>query len=1298
MGQGVGWWLVAVGLVVGTAAGAQGAQEAKGLLEEDFDGLAGTLAPAQDEAIDAMVLGWTHTPPAGWSVDATAMSPDKGVTEWRGWSFTTAAFWSQTENQGRDRFSLAEGVFAVADSDEYDDKDGPDAFDSTLVSPVLSVPAGKTAYVAWDSFYRRINDSISTFSVSINGGPDVVVKDFQGHTVENVRVTFAVEPPTTAEAWSLVLKWRYRAKNGWFWAIDNLRVTDAPPAPPAPLAPLAAPEDWPTYRHDCSRTGITSTELVFPLGEAWRHVPAHAPSPAWPPPAEQDITNRAYDLKQVNDYDHAYHVAAVENRLYYGSSADDTIYCLNAADGAVVWTHVTEGPVRLAPTVTGGRVYAGSDDGCVYCLDAATGALRWRQRVGPSDQRLPGNGRMISLWPVRSSVMVNGPTAYATAGLFPSQGAYIMAMNADDGTVVWKQALDVSTQGYMLASPTRLFIGTGRTPPAFFDIATGKPLGSIQDLGHGDTGGCFALVLDDMLVHATSERGNVHIAEPQTGEKIVSTPGSRIIAHGGMVYILGAEDLSALDRDRYLDLSRDIQAIEWIDARQRTQEQNDRLRNLHVERKACLKWKTPHTDVCELIMAGEALILGQVGGVRAVATTDGRELWSAEVEGKACGLAVARGQLIVSTDAGTIYGFAQGATGEQPRVAHAAGVESTNLPDAAAADAILGSTPTRQGYSLVLGIADGRLVRALAEHSAFSIIVAEADADRASKARAWLSNAGLYGVRVVVHEVGPESLPYPDYFANLIVSERSMVEGAPPQIPAAEVARVLRPRGGTLALTGTPADALEAWAGDALPDWSVTEGLATARRGPIEGEGEWTHTYAEPGNSACSGDTMPVWPIRLQWFGPPGPRRIVDRHFRNVPPLYKDGRVFIPGNGIVYAADAYNGTLLWSAEVANSLRIGVFLDTSNMVVDDEFLYIVAEDQCHRFGVVTGEENAAFGLPEPVDGQPGEWGYLAYTGNLLLGTGRKPGTGYRKLTREDELQKNAVWYPNMTLALSDYIFVADRATGETRWIHRGGRIIETTLAADDGRVYFVESEDPVVTAPDARRVMMREIAGGGHQYLTALNLSDGSVAFRKPIDTANLQQPSYLACAQGVILLSGSRIVGGEGITNTGAATAMQIKGDEHIHYYYYAFDSTSGETVWTTDHATTLRVDGGHGEYNRHPTIVGETVYAWPYAYNVKTGQRIEGWTFDRQGHGCGGISASAHGLFWRGGNPWLYDLRPGGGSHRITSVTRPGCWINMLAVGGLIVIPEADAGCTCGFPIQTSLALAPLKRGQTTN
>ena len=296
------------------------------------------------------------------------------------------------------------------------------------------------------------------------------------------------------------------------------------------LQPAAA--DWPTYRADSHRSGISEEGLKLPLRAAWAHEAALAPCPAWPEmPATVDVYRRVR-LSPTVIFDRAYHVAVGGESLYYGSSADDTVYCLDVATGKVRWSFCTEGPVRLAPTVAGGRVYAGSDDGCLYCLDAADGRLVWKHRAGPADRRLPGNGRMMSLWPVRCGIVVDGPAVYCCAGLFPSQGTYLCAVAEDDGREIWKQQVDVSAQGYLVGSPSRLYVPTGRTPPHIYDRTGGEQIAPFPGIGQQrsgfpEGGGCFAVLVDDFLVHGGGEKGGMQVIDARSREKLISTAGTR---------------------------------------------------------------------------------------------------------------------------------------------------------------------------------------------------------------------------------------------------------------------------------------------------------------------------------------------------------------------------------------------------------------------------------------------------------------------------------------------------------------------------------------------------------------------------------------------------------------------------------------------------------------------------------------------------------------------------------------------------------------------------------------------------
>ncbi|MFQ5806749.1 MAG: PQQ-binding-like beta-propeller repeat protein [Phycisphaerae bacterium] len=1033
--------------------------------------------------------------------------------------------------------------------------------------------------------------------------------------------------------------------------------------------------DWPTYRGDCHRSGVSAETLRLPLREMWVHRGAHAPRPAWPPPARQDFWHRLHGLSPTMIYDRAYHVAVVGDALYYGSSAADAVYCVDAATGNVLWSYITGGPVRLAPTIDAGKVYLGSDDGCVYCLDAADGRLQWKYRAGPEHRRQPGNGRMISLWPVRSGVLVQGGVACFAAGLFPTQGVYLCAVSAADGREIWKQRIDVSAQGYLLASPTRLFLPTGRSAPRAFERSTGKALGDL-----GRLGGSFALVLDDMLAHGGSENRQIYIGEPTTQEQIVSVAALRLLAKGPMVYFLKQDTLTALDRTRYLQLSRQIAAIERIEKEKQTAAQKKQLADLKKQRKACRKWEVPCRAPYELIAAGNTLFAGGENQVLAYDAASGEAVWTGAVTGKAYGLAISGGRLFVSTDQGMIHCFGSGLSDGGPAAELPQHPSSPPYPNdewtpryVQAADAIVKKSGVEQGYCLVLDAGTGRLAYELAQRTDLRIVGVEEDAEKVAAARRILSTAGLYGTRIAIHHATSDDLPYPSYFANLIVSDETVVTGKPPSTPATHVWRVLRPCGGMVAIGAGDADRLNKWGSDTLRGWRVNRDgdlcWGTVERGPLPGSGEWTHTYAEPGNSASSGDQLVFGEMDLLWFGRPGPRQMIDRHHRNVPPLYKDGRCFIPGDCIVFAVDAYNGTILWQVETPNSRRLGVFLDASNMAVDQECLYLAVGDRCYGLDVETGARRRRYALPQPRENEPHVWGYVAYCEDLLFGSGCKPGAAYTETSRDAD---NALWYQSMKLVTSDYLFAMNRKTGETLWVYQSGLVINSTITVGGGRMYFVESYTPEALANERGRLPLKTIFGPGEQYLVALDMRTGNVEYKREIDVGRLQEVCYLAYADGILLFSGSK------------------RTDRTVHYHYYAFDARTGEVRWAADHDSGLPSAGGHGEYNRHPTIVGDRVYAWPYAYRLKTGERIEDWKFSRHGHGCGGISASDTSLFWRGWNPWMYDLTPGGGPVRLTAVTRPGCWINIIPAGGLVLIPEASSGCTCPLSLQTSMAFSP--------
>ncbi|MFI8812192.1 MULTISPECIES: alkaline phosphatase family protein [unclassified Streptomyces] len=202
------------------------------LKPDAFDALRGSLrAPVDETRLPAGTRGWTNTAPEGWSIDNSRM-PAGGVTEWRGWSFATDEFWTNAElGQGRETNVRARDVFAVADSDEWDDK-AHDAgqFDSTLVGPAYRLNGATTANVSYATNYRIDGPQTGDVYVSYDGGAPQLVKSYRANanTVERLKLDVPAGASTAR------LSFRYTGTNSAFWTVDQ--VAFGQPNPPSQLA------------------------------------------------------------------------------------------------------------------------------------------------------------------------------------------------------------------------------------------------------------------------------------------------------------------------------------------------------------------------------------------------------------------------------------------------------------------------------------------------------------------------------------------------------------------------------------------------------------------------------------------------------------------------------------------------------------------------------------------------------------------------------------------------------------------------------------------------------------------------------------------------------------------------------------------------------------------------------------------------------------------------------------------------------------------------------------------------------
>ena len=385
-------------------------------------------------------------------------------------------------------------------------------------------------------------------------------------------------------------------------------------------AALLQAGDWPSYMHDNNRSGVTTEQLDLPLIQAWAHDTQRSAVPAWnETPALHNFWGSTYGHRTRVSYDLAYHVAVVGNSLYFGSSNSDKIVSLNADTGQVKWKYFTGGPVRFAPAVDSGKVYAGSDDGYVYCLDAASGSLAWKTRATPSNDLMFINGRMASVAPVRTSVLVEGGKVYWSAGMFTGAktglNRYLCARDVVGGTGGWTVTPSAPSQGYLLSASGLLFVPSGKRPPWRYNQLNGGGAATV-----GVTG-CYALIVDNSLANGPFFSGaKSYISAPVIG----SVEGNCLVISGDYAYYCNDTQLIKLQRE---------------------------------PTPVVTKWTVPSEYRYSLIKAGDTLFAGGDDEVAAFDIATGNKVWSAPVSGRACGLAVANGGLYVSTDTGNIHAF-----------------------------------------------------------------------------------------------------------------------------------------------------------------------------------------------------------------------------------------------------------------------------------------------------------------------------------------------------------------------------------------------------------------------------------------------------------------------------------------------------------------------------------------------------------------------------------------------------------------------------------------------------------------
>lgn len=177
----------------------------------------------------------------------------------------------------------------------------------------------------------------------------------------------------------------------------------------------ATAKDWPAYRHDGSRSGITKTQVPTALTVRWEAKLSTKPSA----------------------------VTSAAGKVFVCDIDAHTLHALDNSTGRTEWTFTADGRIDSPPAYYQGMVLFGSRDGWVYCLRASDGALAWRFKDLP-DRLIGAYGQLESKWPVSGSVLIGHhpqdgrDTLYFAAGRcsYLDGGIFVYALHPRTGELL----------------------------------------------------------------------------------------------------------------------------------------------------------------------------------------------------------------------------------------------------------------------------------------------------------------------------------------------------------------------------------------------------------------------------------------------------------------------------------------------------------------------------------------------------------------------------------------------------------------------------------------------------------------------------------------------------------------------------------------------------------------------------------------------------------------------------------------------------------------------------------------------
>ena len=203
---------------------------------------------------------------------------------------------------------------------------------------------------------------------------------------------------------------------------------------------------------------------------------------------------------------------AFDGGRIFVSSGLGMMAALDARTGEPIWVKPMRVPMHSAPVVADGRVFAITDDNEIFAMSAADGEVLWTY------QGIVEVARMLT---------VPAPAVVGDTVIVPFSSGELIALRAQNGGVLWQDAL---------SSSARL-----------------TPLASLNDIGFGP-------VVADGYVIASAQSGVLSAFDLRTGQRIWSQPAGTL----GMPWVAGDVVYVATTDGKIAALSKLDGSVQWI--------------------------------------------------------------------------------------------------------------------------------------------------------------------------------------------------------------------------------------------------------------------------------------------------------------------------------------------------------------------------------------------------------------------------------------------------------------------------------------------------------------------------------------------------------------------------------------------------------------------------------------------------------------------------------------------------------------------------------------------------------------